>query len=126
MSNNPSPNTFDAWLADDGPAAVVIRQPLRPVTGNDGVLFPPTYAGGTYNIDYIGDEARFETVQLDKPGEYKFLSEDLQMPAAFRRPTSASSTASAASPTGSSRRSRTVTWHRSCRRSRSRSTTATR
>ncbi len=55
MSAHVNIETYDAWLEDDGPAAIVIRQPLRPVTGTDGVLFPPTYAGGTYNIDRIGD-----------------------------------------------------------------------
>ena len=55
--SNLSIETYDAWLEDHGPAAIVIRQPLRPVTGGERpVLFPPTYAGGTYNIDYIGDD----------------------------------------------------------------------
>ena len=31
---------FDAWLKADGPAALVIREPLVPVEGVDGVLFP--------------------------------------------------------------------------------------
>ena len=55
-------NQFDAWLGDNGPAAVVIRQPLRPVEGERGVLFPPTYAAskdgkapGGYNIDRLGN-----------------------------------------------------------------------
>lgn len=54
-------DAYDAWLADDGPAAIVIKQPLRPVEGERGVLFPPTYASdrqgepGKYNIDRIGD-----------------------------------------------------------------------
>lgn len=47
---------FDAFLQDDGPAAIVFRQPLMPVEGEDGVLFPATYAAGDgfpggYNID---------------------------------------------------------------------------
>jgi CRISPR-associated protein Csb1 len=47
---------FDAWLTDDGPAALVIREPLMPVEGADGVVFPATYAAGDnfpggYNID---------------------------------------------------------------------------
>jgi CRISPR-associated protein Csb1 len=47
---------FDAWLGDDGPAALVIREHLLPVEGPDGVLFPATFAGGDnfpggYNID---------------------------------------------------------------------------
>lgn len=47
---------FDAYLRDDGPAALVIREPLMPVEGADGVLFPATFAAGDnfpggYNID---------------------------------------------------------------------------
>lgn len=47
---------FDRYLNDDGPAAIVIRQHLMPVEGEDGVLFPATYAAGDnfpggYNID---------------------------------------------------------------------------
>ncbi|MEX0887184.1 MAG: type I-U CRISPR-associated RAMP protein Csb1/Cas7u [Phycisphaeraceae bacterium] len=51
---------FDSWLDDEGVAAVVVRQPLRPVEGADAPLFPPTYAGerqgesGFYNIDKTG------------------------------------------------------------------------
>lgn len=53
--------TFDHYLSDDGPAALVIREWLMPVEGNDGVLFPATFAPeqgtaperfpGGYNID---------------------------------------------------------------------------
>jgi len=47
---------FDEYLSDDGPAALVIREPLMPVEGSDGVLFPATFAAGDnfaggYNID---------------------------------------------------------------------------
>lgn len=52
-------NTFDAWLKDDGPVALVIRQHLMPADGADGVVFPATFAAaedpkkfaGGYNID---------------------------------------------------------------------------
>ena len=45
-------NKYDPWLiGDDGPAAVVIREHLMPVEGHDGVIFPPTFVGGRYNID---------------------------------------------------------------------------
>lgn len=49
-------NKYDAWLKDDGPAALVIREHLMPVEGRDGVVFPATYAAGDgfpggYNID---------------------------------------------------------------------------
>lgn len=50
---------YDAWLTDDVAAALVIREPLVPVEGPDGVFFPATYAEaenkkvfpGGYNID---------------------------------------------------------------------------
>jgi CRISPR-associated protein Csb1 len=47
---------YDPWLSDDGPAALVLREPLMPAEGADGVLFPPTFAAGDnfpggYNID---------------------------------------------------------------------------
>ena len=47
---------FDHYLGNDGPAALVLREPLMPVEGADGVLFPPTFAAGDtfpggYNID---------------------------------------------------------------------------
>lgn len=57
---------FDRWLEDGGPAALVIREPLEPVEGMDGVFFPATFAAeqgndpdrfrGGYNIDTFGDE----------------------------------------------------------------------
>lgn len=47
---------FDPYLADSGPAAIVLREELMPVEGADAVFFPPTYAKGDrfeggYNID---------------------------------------------------------------------------
>lgn len=49
-------NRFDAWLREETSAALVIREHLIPVEGEDGVLFPPTFAAGDgfpggYNID---------------------------------------------------------------------------
>jgi CRISPR-associated protein Csb1 len=54
---------YDKWLADDGPAALVIRERLVPVEGEDGVFFPATFAAaedkrlfaGGYNIDTFPD-----------------------------------------------------------------------
>jgi len=51
---------FDRYLSDDGPAALVIREWLMPVEGEDGVLFPATFAAGDgfpggYNVDAFGD-----------------------------------------------------------------------
>lgn len=42
---------FDHYLAADGPAALVIREPLVPAEGPDAVFFPATYAEIGYNID---------------------------------------------------------------------------
>lgn len=47
---------FDSYISTGGPAALVIREPLMPVEGPDGVVFPATFAagdgfGGGYNID---------------------------------------------------------------------------
>ena len=57
---------FDHLLTEDGPAAITLKQPLRPV--GDEVIFPPTYAAPkddrsgkpSYNIDTFGsgDNAR--------------------------------------------------------------------
>ncbi len=49
----------DDWLTGDSVAAIVVREPLVPVEGPDGVFFPATYAAaedkavfpGGYNID---------------------------------------------------------------------------
>jgi CRISPR-associated protein Csb1 len=57
---------LDALLATDGPAAIVLKQPMMPVEGDDGVVFPATYAAGSnfaggYNID---TDAHGRTVAL--------------------------------------------------------------
>jgi CRISPR-associated protein Csb1 len=56
--------SFDCWLKDGGPAALVLREHLVPVEGDDGVVFPPTFAAtedktfkGGYNIDDHGNGA---------------------------------------------------------------------
>lgn len=53
---------YDAWLDDNGPAALVLREHLMPVEGQDGVLFPATFAAsedktfrGGYNVDRFSD-----------------------------------------------------------------------
>lgn len=67
----PDLRQFDRYLADDGPAALVIREYLMPVEGTDGVLFPATYAAGDnfpggYNID--GDPAGTNVCLIDSVG----------------------------------------------------------
>src|SRR5215471_3056437 len=67
----PNPTQFDHYLHDDGPAALVIREPLMPVEGADGVLFPATFAAGDnftggYNID--GDPNGTNVCLIDSVG----------------------------------------------------------
>ena len=62
---------FDHFLNDDGPAALVIREPLMPVEGTDGVVFPATFASGDnfpggYNID--GDPNGTNVCLIDSVG----------------------------------------------------------
>jgi CRISPR-associated protein Csb1 len=40
-------NQFDSWLANDGPVALTIVEPLEPATGEQSVFFPPTFAPST-------------------------------------------------------------------------------
>lgn len=50
---------LDQWIMREGPVAVVLRENLVPVEGEDGVVFPPTFAAaedkskfpGGYNVD---------------------------------------------------------------------------
>lgn len=35
---------FDAWLPSDGPVALTITEPLDPASGEQSVIFPPTFA----------------------------------------------------------------------------------
>ena len=63
---------FDKYLDFDGPAALVIREPLMPVEGRDGILFPATYAAGDgfpggYNIDEF-DEGKKNICLIDSVG----------------------------------------------------------
>ena len=51
---------FDPILENPNIAALVMRQYLKPVEGDNAVIFPPTYANIGYNIDI-----------LDQPGEFR-------------------------------------------------------
>jgi len=44
MNENAVLERYDCWLASDGPVAVVVREPLEAVQGQEGVVFPPTFA----------------------------------------------------------------------------------
>lgn len=60
--------TIERWLDREGPVALVLKEHLTPVEGENGVFFPPTYApskqGATsgYNIDELSDGTKVVTV----------------------------------------------------------------
>jgi CRISPR-associated protein Csb1 len=61
---------FDTWLADDGPVALIINEPLEPATGKHAVVFPPTFAapeGSDQPPDYVIDE-KTGTCLMDTAG----------------------------------------------------------
>ena len=69
MSNNLT--QFENYLADNGPAALVVREHLMPVEGAEGVIFPATFAAGEgfpggYNID--GDPNGENIALIDSVG----------------------------------------------------------
>lgn len=68
-----SDTRFDRWLEETGPAALVIREFLMPVDGDDGVIFPATFAAGDsfkggYNIDSTGDNSGENVCLIDTVG----------------------------------------------------------
>ncbi len=75
MNNEEQLRQFDKWLTEGSEfAALVMRQWLAPVEGNDAVIFPPTYAKPErtreddwlgYNIDGVGDSS---VCQIDSVG----------------------------------------------------------
>ncbi len=95
----PDLTRFDHYLTHDGPAALVLREPLMPVEGADGVVFPATFAAGDgfpggYNIDSdagrnvalidsVGSQAnRIEPIFLE--GEYAKLVPQVEVTAGDR------------------------------------------
>lgn len=54
--------TINSWIEPKGPVALVLKEYLMPVEGEDGVFFPPTYAEVGYNIDVLSDGTRVVTV----------------------------------------------------------------
>jgi CRISPR-associated protein Csb1 len=71
------PTDYDKWLADDGPAALVIREWLVPVEGPEGVLFPATFAPGDdhpggYNIDVFTSDEEAAQVARGQGDNRKF------------------------------------------------------
>lgn len=63
----PTIEIINAWADDKaGPVALHLKQILVPVEGDDGVVFPPTYADVGYNIDSLPDGT--EVVTIDSVG----------------------------------------------------------
>jgi CRISPR-associated protein Csb1 len=71
-----SENKYDDWLNDGGPAALVLREPLEPIEGSDGIFFPATFAAaedkskfaGGYNIDDLRDGTGANVCLVDSVG----------------------------------------------------------
>lgn len=57
-----SQDTVKSWIDPKGPVALVLRELLMPVEGENGVFFPPTYADVGYNIDILSDGTKVATV----------------------------------------------------------------
>lgn len=59
--NTLNAETINAWTDPKGPVALVLKEYLMPVEGEDAVFFPPTYAPASktessgYNIDDLSD-----------------------------------------------------------------------
>ncbi len=74
---------YDNWLTTDSVAAIVVREPLIPVEGADGVIFPATYAAaedkkvfpGGYNIDPPPGDKTTTVVEMDRSGSSKMTVE---------------------------------------------------
>lgn len=72
-------NQFDYLLDETGPAAIVIKQWLKPVGGD--VIFPPTYANpsqqkgdpAVYNIDRFGESATIRKAFERFPKTHTFV-----------------------------------------------------
>jgi CRISPR-associated protein Csb1 len=79
--------TFDHYLNDEGPVALVIRESLMPVEGPDGVVFPATFASGDgfeggYNIDT--DASGRSVALIDTVGSQANRIEPIFMSEKFR------------------------------------------
>lgn len=57
-----SQEIVNSWIEPNGPVALVLREHLMPVEGENGVFFPPTYADVGYNIDTLSDGTKVATV----------------------------------------------------------------
>jgi CRISPR-associated protein Csb1 len=57
-----SEDVIKSWIDTKGPVALVLKDPLMPVEGEDAVFFPPTYADVGYNIDTLSDGTKVATI----------------------------------------------------------------
>lgn len=57
-----SQDIIESWIDPKGPVALVLREQLMPVEGENGVFFPPTYADIGYNIDTLSDGTKVATI----------------------------------------------------------------
>lgn len=59
-----TPAMIDGWIEDRaaGPVALHLRQRLQPVEGEGEPFFPPTYAGGGYDLSELEDGTKVVTV----------------------------------------------------------------
>jgi CRISPR-associated protein Csb1 len=74
------PDCVDHWLAEDGPAAIVLREYLLPVEGKDSPVFPPTFAASetaddneeetkaAYNINRLPGDGNRSVCLIDSVG----------------------------------------------------------
>ena len=76
--------SLDSWATgQDGPVALHFRQHLVPVEGKGSVFFPPTFAGGKYNIDKLSDGT--EVALVDSVGAQANRMEPLFLEEPLRR-----------------------------------------
>lgn len=57
-----SEDTIRSWVDPKGPVALVLKEHLTPVEGEDAVFFPPTYADLGYNVDTLSDGTKVATI----------------------------------------------------------------
>src|SRR5690606_18116055 len=55
-------DVIGSWIDPKGPVALVLKEHLVPVEGEDAVFFPPTYADVGYNIDTLSDGTKVATI----------------------------------------------------------------
>jgi CRISPR-associated protein Csb1 len=65
-TTTPTKELLDQWATDPkGPVALHLKQKLLPVEaveGEDGIIFPPTYADIGYNIDTLSDDTKVAVI----------------------------------------------------------------